>query len=103
MVINNYISNWSHITSGVPQGSILGPLLFLIFINDITAHVTSNIHLFADDCTIYRKISSQVDIDCLQKDLDAVYYWTQKWQLHLNISKCKAITIRNKRQKIFYV
>ena len=72
MVIKNYFSNWSPINSGVPQGSILGPLPFIVFINDIAVDISSTAHLFADDCTIYRVVSSQVDSDCLQKDPNTI-------------------------------
>ena len=90
-------SEWSPVTSGVPQGSILGPLLFLIYVNDIGHGLKSQARLFADDCTIFREVSSKSDIDALQCDLVKIYQWTQKWQLHLNLSKCKAICISNKR------
>ena len=62
-------------TSGMPQGSILGPLLFLAYVNDIWRNTESNIRLFADDCVIYRKIKDSSDIDKLQTDLNRLGEW----------------------------
>ena len=85
-------------TSGVPQGSILEPLLFLVYINDISDNLASPTKLFADDCAVYCQILNTADCFTLQEDLSMLYTWTQKWQLALNISKCKAICISNKRK-----
>ena len=74
--------------SGVPQGTVLGPLMFLLYINDIDADISSTIRLFADDCIIYRVINSEYDSQCLQKDLDTILCWAGKWQMKLNIDKC---------------
>ena len=97
IVVNGCSSDWSPVSSGVPQGSILGPLLFLLYVNDIGAHLRSQIRLFADDCTIFREIAGREDCEVLQSDLHELYQWTCKWQLHLNLSKCKALCISNKR------
>jgi hypothetical protein len=61
VALENTISDNVDVASGVPQGSVLGPVLFLIYINDITYNITSNIRLFADDCTIYRQIRTKED------------------------------------------
>lgn len=71
-------SHWIKVTSGVPQGSILGPLLFILYINDIGSDLSSHTRLFADDCTIFRDISSHQDCDSLQADLNSLFAWTQK-------------------------
>ena len=68
-------------TSGVPQGTVLGPLLFLIYINDIIENITSKLKLFADDCLLYRTITSEQDTMALQKDLDTLVQWASKWQM----------------------
>ena len=95
-----YPSEWVNVRPRVPQGLILGPLLFLLFGNDIGSRVRSSVKLFADDCTIYDEIRSKADCEVLQKDLNAIYCWSQKWQLNLNLSKCKMMSISNKRKPI---
>ena len=68
--VDGKLSEEVRVTSGVPQESVLGPLLFLAYVNDIWRNMESTIRLFADDCVIYRKIIKSEDIDKLQKDLD---------------------------------
>jgi len=70
--IDGYMSQEASVLSGVPQGTVLDPLLFLIFINDITENISSPIRLFADDCLIYREIWSPSDCHFLQEDLDTL-------------------------------
>ena len=70
---------------GVPQGTILGPLMFLLYINDIDTDILSTIRLFADDCIIYRTIDSERDSQYLQKDLNTILHWAEKWQILTNV------------------
>ena len=79
------------VSSGVPQGTVLGSPMFLLYINDITNSITSPLGLFADDCLLYRVIDSQSDASILQQDLDSLSKWVQIWQLRFNISKCVVI------------
>lgn len=90
---NDSNSQPSRVQSGVPQGSVLGPLLFLIYINDLPSCVSSNIHLFADDCVIFREIICDTDISSLQSDLNAISTWCQSWSMELNIKKCKFMRV----------
>ena len=76
-------------TSGIPQGSILGPILFIIFINDMPKAVDSMMKLFADDAKIFKAIESMDDISIIQNDINTLLDWSHKWQLPLNIAKCK--------------
>jgi hypothetical protein len=81
----------------MPQGSILGPVLFLIYINDITDNMQSTIRLFADDCTIYRPINNKNDQQILQSDLTNLTKWEQQWKIAFNVSKCN---VMHKIQKL---
>ena len=76
------------VKSGVPQGTVLGPLMFLVYINDINEFISSSIRLFADDCVVYNTISTPRDAEQLQDDLNHTYAWSEKWQMKLNTDKC---------------
>ena len=98
VVVEGAQSKPAPVTSGVPQGSVLGPLLFLVYINDQPSQVLSQTRLFADDCLLYRTINNADDTIALQKDLDALQHWEQQWQMHFNPDKCEVIRITNKRK-----
>ncbi|KAK8741933.1 hypothetical protein OTU49_002018 [Cherax quadricarinatus] len=91
--INGEKSEWGSVTSGVPQGSVLGPLLFTIYINDIDEGIKSDIGKFADDTKIGRRIHSDEDIRALQEDLNRLMQWSEKWQMQFNIDKCKVLNV----------
>jgi hypothetical protein len=82
-------SEWCNVSSGVPQGSVLGPFLFLAYVNDIPDIVESNIKMFADDTKIWLKVISQFDIETLQGDLNRLCEWSRKWLLKFHVGKCK--------------
>ena len=89
--INGFFPFWREVISGIPQGSILGPLLFIIFINDLLEKCNngSELFLYADDAKLFRHISCDNDIDLLQKDLLDIQSWMNKWLLKLNVTNCK--------------
>ena len=93
MVLNGAKSDWSHVKSGVPQGSVLGPILFTIYINDIDCNITSNLLKFADDTKLYRKITSIDDAHAIQNDLRTMCKWSVDWQMLFNVEKCKTLHI----------
>ena len=95
--VNGSHSEVVPVTSSVPQGSVLGPSLFLLFINDIVNHSNSTLRLFADDCILYRKIESSADQEVLNLDLENLYTWSKTWQMSFNTTKCKILSITNKR------
>ena len=72
-------SNVVPVTSGVPQGTVFGPMLFIIFINDLTESITSSVKLFADNCLVYRTIHSSNDAIKLQEDLVQLGLWENSW------------------------
>ena len=91
VVVDGYESKYAMVISGVPQGTVLGPVMFLLYINNINNNISSLLRLFADDCIIYRTIKSEQDHLQLQQDLHTVYEWSQKWQMHFNINKWVAL------------
>jgi hypothetical protein len=89
VVLEGKHSAQCRVTSGVPQGTALGPLLFLAYINDMPPCVTSRARLFADDCLLYRPIKTEADATKLQEDIDALQNWESTWQLSFNPDKCE--------------
>ena len=85
------------VTSGVPQGTVLGPLLFLLYVNDLPANLQSSVRLFADDALLYGIISNEVDCNRLQADLFELERWQDRWKMKFNPSKCKIICISTKK------
>ena len=99
------ISGWESLTfavhSGVPQGSHLGPLLFILFINEVVKCFNfSKRLLFADDLKLYKSIKNVRDASDLQRDLDALSSWCQRNRLYLSIEKCKCMSFYRKRSPV---
>lgn len=96
VVVDGVSSQEEKVDSGVPQGTVLGPLLFLLFINDIGINLNAgtSIRLFADDCLIYRPIRSPQDQVLLQQDLSSLQAWSTTWGMRFNPSKCNILRTR---------
>jgi ribonuclease P/MRP protein subunit RPP40 len=95
-------SRWIKVKSGVPQGSVLGPLLFLIYINDIDEVVASNILKFADDTKLYGVVANQQDIERLKNDLKNLCNWSADWLMLFNVDKCKVMHFGYNNSKSTY-
>ena len=96
VMVNGSTSPQSDVISGVPQGSVLGPTLFLLYINDISDNLDCTMQLFAEDSIIYKEIKSISDSTLLQEDLNKVFGWSRKWQMCFNVSKCFHLQITRK-------
>ena len=91
VVLNGIASHWSDVSSGVPQGSVLGPLLFVLYINDLVEVIKSDLGIFADDTKIFSIIRDICDVINLQRDLNNMQEWNKCSLLNLNLSKCKVM------------
>ena len=100
VVVNGVSSSSIKVASGVPQGTVLGPLLFLLYINDLPNNVTSQVRMFADDCLLYRNIKSQSDYLDLQNDLVKLEHWADKWGMRFNAQKCYILRVKTSRTPI---
>ena len=102
VVVEGMESTPSKVLSGVPQGTVLGPLFFLIYINDISKGLSegTKIRLFADDSLLYRTIESPSDAAILQKDLNTLQLWEKKWKMEFHPGKCQLLRITNKNEPI---
>ena len=78
VVVEGETSKDLKVLSGVPQGTVLGPLMFLLYINNMSTEIESSIRLFADDCILYRIIKTTEDHNCLQQDLNILIEWTNQ-------------------------
>ena len=99
VMVNGVKSDWAPVISGVPQGTVLGPLLFSLYINDITEDIDSELRLFADDCVCYREIKNTEDTVKLQEDIDRLGCWARSWGMRFQPVKCNIVQITRKRIK----
>ena len=83
-----WIRDWAAVKSGIPQGNVLGPVLFVAFINGLLGAVSSMCAMYVDDTKVHGPVNNSKDGDKLQKDLDALVNWADTWQLHFNTDKC---------------
>ena len=100
VVVDGSFSNFADVESGVPQGTVLGPLLFLLHINDLPSCVNSKVRLFADDCLLYREIKNNQDQIDMQRDLDALMDWGSTWGMKFNAKKCNIMRVSRSRKPL---
>ena len=100
VVVDGEASSFVKVTSGVPQGTVLGPLMFLLFTNDIHENLDSTLRLFADDALLYRSINTMNDTIILQNDIDKLVSWSKTWQMQFNVTKCHTMRISRKKEPV---
>ena len=107
VVVEDVCSSWSHVSRGVPHGSVLGPVLFLIYINDLPKCASCRVRMYADDIKCFSRINSLADVGAFQHNIDKLMSWSCDWQLCFNVSKCKVMHIGRmnieKTYKLAYV
>ena len=91
--VNGVASKQEVVRSGIPQGSVLGPLLFVIYINDLPEHVISQMYLFGDDTKLMKKVRTRNDSVLLQNDMDGMQNWSNTWLLNFHPDKCHVLTL----------
>ena len=98
VMLNGTLSKPAPVLSGVPQGTVLGPLLFLIYINDLPLYVSpgTEVRLFADDSAVYRKIKSPEDHMILQRDIASLEAWEAEWSMNFHPEKCQLLRVTKK-------
>ena len=105
VLVDGIQSDLVTVDSGVPQlaqGTVLGPILFLLHINDLPSVISSKVRLFADDCLVYREIKSRQDQNDLQKDLNLLETWGTTWGMRFNAAKCNIVRVSRKQTPIPY-
>ena len=95
-------SLWHSVLSGVPQGSVLGPLLFIIFINDLELQIINTVLKFADDTKVFGTVIDEDDRAVLQEDLQKLSEWADSWQMEFNVEKCKVMHFGSRNNKFNY-
>ena len=100
VVVNGPQSSPVTVTSGVSQGTVQGPLMFLLYINDIGLQITSELGLFADDSVLYWVVNNISSAKVLQSDLNKLVVWSEKWQMAFNASKCFLLRVTCSRDNV---
>lgn len=98
-MVRDKLSEWAPVTSGVPQGSVLRPVLFLVYASDMTEVIDSEVSLFADDMKLMRRIQTDEDQVGIQRDVDGLQAWSSNWLLEFNPTKCNFMKIREGQRR----
>ena len=100
VVLNGKNSQWASISAGVPQGSVLGPLFFLVYINDLVDNIGCDVRMFADDTSLFSTVNEEnKSADELQSDLEKVRLWAWQWRMHFNVDKTEEVVFSHKKFK----
>ncbi len=103
VVLGEHVSDWSDVKSGVPQGSVLGPILFILFINDMPEGLASKVKLYADDSKLISVHDRQNSTILTQVELAQIVEWANIWLMELNLDKCKVIYFGKKNPRTEYI
>ena len=103
VVINKEKSQEGSVTSGIPQGSVLEPILFVIYINDLPANVKSQVKMFADDTKLFTRVDVPNDHEIMQNDLDELMQWSNKWKLKFHPEKCCVLKLGRERETEYFM
>jgi hypothetical protein len=101
VVVGKAESEWKEVTSGVPQGSVLGPLLFILYINDLPDNIAHHIKIYADDSKILGVIKTEEDKARLQLDIDKAVEWSKMWLMLFNLDKCKCMHVGRNNKSVY--
>ena len=102
VIVNGGESSWMEILSGIPQGSVLGPFLFLLFIDDLPDSIEGLVKIFTDDTKVFTAVYEDAGCRRLQKDLDNLSDWSDRWQLRFFVGKCGVMHYGNQQEKFTY-
>jgi len=102
VVVDGQSSTWTEVTSGVPQGSVLGPILFIIYVNDLGDGLSCKTLKFADDTKMINRVGNDQEIEYFRADLCSIYLWSIKWQMPFNTDKCKVMHFGYNNRSITY-
>ena len=103
MVLNGESSEWNTIFNGVPQGSVLGQILFVIYINDLDSKTVNKLLKFADDSKLFGPVSSVTETDSIRLDLKTLCDWSEDWLMIFNVEKCKVVHFGFNNPKCIYI
>ena len=102
--INGANSTWKPVvTSDIPQGSVLGPILLVLYTNDLPSNILSDVYMFADDTKIVKIIKSPEDQEILQNYLDTLCVWSDKWLLKFHPEKCKVMHLGKAENTVYFL
>ena len=101
VVLSGKLSDWAPVTSGVPEGSMCGPLLFICYTADIDRIIRTNYIMYAD-IKLYHRVKSTADADALQADLNRLAAWSDTWRLRLNPAKCSVISFTLRKSPVLH-